>query len=324
MIKMKIQIIDETNGNPFHYFPDDNDHEALRYYRKQETHDNVLANLAASLQLNKDSQVLEVGAGGNPRPSQALSRIAGKVSTLDADWDSGRHTILPNVGDLYRVREKLGKDIMIPALRGRNELVDCYMGDIALIRDMQSELRDKKFDLIYFWGSIHSGGICSSITQSRASCDLGVIIESSKRLLTPINSLKDQGHLLAVSGYFNGHQSEDIQDIEWQNGNMIDLSLWWANSGERRPKKLGFIGQTLKFARKNIKFFSWPLHKATPAQFKDLETDAIQRKISNKRYSFFGKENDYDKLRQAYDQISDEDKPRLRGLGIIDAVFVEF
>jgi len=78
---MELLIIDETSGNPFEYFPDDGQPEIgfPRNYGKQESLDKIMKTLSEKLGFENRKSCLEVGAGHNQSPSQALSKLGNKV-----------------------------------------------------------------------------------------------------------------------------------------------------------------------------------------------------------------------------------------------------
>ena len=133
---MNLTIIDETSGNPFRYFEDDcNSVETFpRSYKKPETFQTIWSGLFTLLGLEgRAASCLEVGAGHSLLSSQALSSAGAMVTVLDADRER-RHTFITSE-KYFEFGAKLGKDIAIPRLAGRDEKTEYYLGDVAFLRD---------------------------------------------------------------------------------------------------------------------------------------------------------------------------------------------
>ena len=101
--------------------------------------------------------------------------------------------------------------------------MESYLVDVAFLCDERSALKEHVFDLIYFWGSLYSEGICSSVTQSRTPREAGIHIPFLERIQQVVPALREGGALLAVSGYFNGYFEETPEDISYLNRRLLDL-----------------------------------------------------------------------------------------------------
>jgi hypothetical protein len=314
---MEVKIIDEKAGNPFKYFDKKPFRNFSRDYRGSENVPEVMNGLLEQLGLQREIHCLEIGAGANHGPSRSLSYLGAKVTTLDADWRPERHTDISHER-LNELQKELGKELVIPRVGGKNGEVTGYMGDVAFLRDSKSPLKDKEFDLLYFWGSMDATGICSSVENSDAPKEYGVKIKYSDRLLTPIPAVKKGGKIISVAQYFNGHQDEEIYNVGNNNMDLTDLGLFWALTGGRDAKVLGFFIQSPQsvIERKEIE-----LDDKTEAI---LCENPLYRVVKTSYFSRFGKEQDYIRLKEAMDRLGTPNKQRLENLGMIDAVFVGY
>ncbi|MEK6917116.1 MAG: hypothetical protein AABW92_05220 [Nanoarchaeota archaeon] len=315
---MEIRVIDEKSGNPFRYF--DNEEYNLGFPRSYEDIGNVkavMSGLLEQLGLQRDIHCLEIGAGHNPNPSQSLSQLGASVITLDADWESERHSDIP-YERLIKLKKEFGKDLVIPRLGGRNGDVKCYMGDVAFLREPRSPLKNKEFEFVYFWGSMDYNGICSSVEDSSAPRNYGVEIKHEDRILRPIPAVKKDGKIISVAGHFCGHKYENVKSIGYHNMNLAELGLYWALASGRDPKVLGFFTQSPQsiIERKGIEL--------------DGDTEEVlcknllERSVQTKYYSRFDKDEYYAKLKEAQDRLDTPNRQRLENLGMIDAVFVGY
>ncbi len=241
-------------------------------------------------------------------PSQALSKQGHKVYTLDANWDPNIHT------DITHERLKEIKRDFIPLLGGKKGNISHYMGDVALLKEDKSALKDCNFDLVYFWGSLYSDGICSSVSRSRAPVDHGINIKFEDRILKVLPCINKAGNLLAVSGIFTDYFIENMDGLNYFNKRLLDLVLYWANYSEKPVKNIGVIGYSREALKQRYK-----------EQQSEIETklfmDSIQQIIESEDYSAFGKVNNYERLRKATEKI---DRRALDNLGEIDAVFIQY
>ncbi len=322
---MEIKVIDEKNGNPFEYFPDDGDkyRERTFYYprsyKKQENVQRVISGLLARMGLETDIDCLEIGAGHNPKPSQALSSLGARVVTLDADWEDERHTNLPKNEDYAKLKRELGNKVMIPRVAGRNRNVICYLGDVAFLRDEKSELRDKKFDLVYFWGSLNYDGCCSCVEDARTPEEFGIKINFPKRLLPVVSAVKDSGRILATKSHFSGYMPESEEFVGAHNADLVEIALYYALGCGREAKSLGIFVQTPESVMKTLGITS-----LSPKQQERLLENPFERIMRNGWSSVFGKDNDYQDLRRTLNLLSLGHRTKLTNLGLVDAIYVEY
>ncbi len=327
---MEIEIIDEKSENPFQYFLDEEGYyyfkeKGMKFPRSYENFENVklvMKGILGKLNLQNKIECLEIGAGHNPLPSKSLSKLGQKVSTLDADWEPKRHTEL-SYEKLQELRKTIGNELLIPNLYGKNEDVSCYLGDIAFIKDEKSLLKNKGFDLIYFWGSIISNGICSSIQNSQnAKYKHHIEIEYKDRILKPISSINENGKLISVAGYFCGHTREELECIDNTNMEFIELGLHWAFSGNKIAKKIGF------FIQSPDSVINQGITKLDDQAEIILHKNPLERMIEKQSSSLFGKtfnkNENYKELESLYSKLDINNVKKLENLGIIDAVYVSF
>lgn len=315
---MEIRVIDENTGNPFRYF--NNEDHASGYPRSYKCISNVksvIDKILEHLDLQRGIECLEVGAGHNPLPSQSLSQLGANVTTLDADWESKRHSDISHER-LQELQKKFGCDLVIPRIGGRNGDVTCYMGDVAFLGDSRSPLRDRKFDFVYFWGSVNYNGFCSSVEDSSTPEECGIEIKYPDRILRPIPAVKDGGKIISVAQYFCGHIKETIKHIGYHNMDLAELGLYWALAGDRDVKVLGFFTQSPQSVvnRQEIELD----RHAEEALIKN----PLERIIQTGYYSIFGKDDSYAKLREAQGRLDTRNRQRMENLGMIDAVFVGY
>lgn len=317
---MEIKIIDEKNGNPFEYFPRDGyKPDYPRNYEKQKNVQKVISGLLTKIELDKNIECLEIGAGHNPKPSQALSNLVEKVITLDADWEPQRHTDFSELENYKKLKAKWGKELVIPRLAGKNDNVDCYLGDMAFLKHEKSELKNKKFDLIYFWGSLYSTGICSSIDCSVTAEELGISINFSERLLPALSNLKNNGKILSIGPHFNGHDSETKKDVGIYNINLVETALFYALGSERKAKSIEIFVQTPESVKKRLRIKNFLIKTQ-----ERLLDDPFERKIRNGWGSLFGEDNDYENLRNTLNRLDNNKREKLKNLGLVDAVSIEY
>jgi len=198
-MRMDLEIITERESSPFrHIFPEILEFSnGRRYGQDMGCMTQVMGEFLDSLHLPRNPKTLEVGAGHGQEPSKALLTLGARPSTLDADWNTFC-TLYPKLDDLYR----LGEAELYPMLAGNNGVTH-YLGDIAFIGDERSQLRNERYDLLFYWGSIHGTDFCSSVEQSRNAKDKhNREIPLKERLVAPIANVE---HSMAyVSGFLNG------------------------------------------------------------------------------------------------------------------------
>lgn len=319
---MEIAIIDEKNGNPFEYFPEEKDKYCSknlhfpRSYKKQEIVNKVIEGLSRIMGLGNKIDCLEVGAGHNFIPAEAFSFLGNKVITLDNDLNYMRHYYLlkgNEFEDYERFNKLYAKSRIIPKLGGKLENVDCYLGDLAFIDHEESELNDKKFDLVYFFGSIYTDGTCSSIDCSESTLDLGIKIDFKERINKSLKCLKQEGKIFFCKSYFSGYLSESVNSLGIHNQSFVDLALY-LSSIEKPAKEIKIFTQSPEALKRlhDIQCFS-----------NKLNLRLIENQFESLLKSKYGQLLDKEKFVQIYESMNGE-KEKFENLGLIDAISIEF
>ncbi len=296
---MRIITINETTGNPFKYFHGKNSISTChRAYENLKEVSEVMNGLASILNLQEGINCLEIGAGGNVYPSESLTSLGAKVKTLDADgWET--HNLIPcSLRDYEKLKDK---DILIPHKAGEHNGIEAYMGDLAFLLDEKSELKDEKFDLAYFWGSLYGFGICSSVINANKAAYHSVKISEKDRIGILPQALKKNGQILIVSPKFNGHSSEKIDTLRVDSKTLLAYAYYFALGTDRQATAIGFIGGT--------------------NHIDDYDTlEGVKVKLSQ-RSQLQERTNEFAYVR---DIISKKDQEKIRRLNVIDAAFVKF
>ncbi len=316
-MNMEMKMIDEKQGNPFRYFKNEGISGLWpRSYKKSSTIQSVMGELLIQLGLPKNIKCLEVGAGHNQKPSQSLAQLGARVATLDNDWFE-THLDIP-FEKLREIEQEMGRGWVIPRIVGGKDGVIYCRGDLAFLRDPKSFLKEEEFDFIYYWGSLQHNGICRSVQDSCASKEYGIEIEYAQRIVKPIPAVKKGGIMMAVAGYFAGHETEQVERIVTNNMHLAEVGLYWAFGSAREAKVLGFFTQSVESIIEK-KWIESGLKTAEASYENPLE-----RIIQTKSDSLFGKEKDYERLREAQEWLGAANRERLGKAGIIDAVFVGY
>jgi len=246
---IELRVITERENSPFrHTFDTTNPHGKVlisrRYPYSKETFRLVQKELLDSLGLPIPLRSLEIGAGQAQAPSEVLSELGATVFTLDLDWNE-HCTFIPTVRDL----EKLGDAVLFPMKAGNGTALH-YLGDVGFINHERSQLKGINFDLVFFWGSIHGTGLCSSIAVSEAATELNIEMPLEARLTAPIRNIDSNGALVYVSGFFNRVVDPIIGlgEIIYSNNKMIDTMLTWTGCEEKNPKDVIIFGLSDEFS----------------------------------------------------------------------------
>lgn len=322
---MELEIITERESSPFkHIFPEMSEYSnGRRYGQDLKKMGRVMGEFLDSLHLPRDSRTLEVGAGHGQEPSKALLTLGSKPATLDADWND-YCTNIPNVDDL----DKIGEAQLYPMLAGQNG-VSHYLGDVAFIGNERSQLQGEKFDLLFYWGSIHGTGSCSSVSQSRtARDDFKKDVPLRERLVAPIENVENS--MAYVSGFFNrtGDPQVRPKNVMSFNGRMLDTLLLWANYEGRKPARAVIFGLNPDFS------FEYLRENAEKECFGDVneteireavDNDTIRRFMTN-HWSMFSdyKAKDSSAYRKALEVFSPEQQKAISNLGLVDCVAVQY
>lgn len=322
---MELEIITEKESSPFrHVLPSTPTYSnGRRYYADMAKMKQVAGEFLDSLGLDKSIRTLEVGAGHGQEPSKALLELGAAPFTLDADWNDFC-TDIPDVRQLDRI----GEAILYPMLAGRNGVTH-YLGDIAFIGHERSQLQDQRFNLLFYWGSIHGTDFCSSVAISQSSYRLGKQISLKDRLEAPVPNIEDAGYMASVSGFFNstGDPITHPKNVMNSNGDMIDVLLVWANHEKRKPKRAIVFGLGCDFASEYLTEYSKEcLIKTTKDEVKDaIDNDTIGRFMAN-YWSMFAdyKAKDNSGYVKALAIFTSAQQKTLSNLGIIDCVAVQY
>jgi hypothetical protein len=246
---IELRVITEKENSPFrHTFDTTNPHGKVlisrRYPYSKETLRLVQKELLDSLGLPIPLRSLEIGAGSSQAPSEVLGELGATVFTLDLDWHE-HYTFIPTVEDL----EKLGDAVLFPMKAGNGTALH-YLGDVGFINHERSQLKGINFGLVFFWGSIHGTGLCSSVAASETATELNIEMPLEARLTAPIRNIDSNGALVCISGFFN--QVTDpiigLGEIIYSNNKMIDTMLMWAGCKEKNPKDIMIFGLSNGFS----------------------------------------------------------------------------
>lgn len=323
---MDLEIITERESSPFrHVFPEKYTN-GRRYGTNLKNMQLVISELLENLSLGKNIRTLEVGAGHGQEPSKALFALGANPFTLDADWND-YCTGIPTTEDL----DKIGEARLYPMLAGKNGITH-YLGDVAFIRNNKSQLKDKEFDLLFYWGSIHTGGFCSSIDISKTTTyEFKKDISLKERLEAPIKNVNNKGYMAYISEFFNRTGDLEIhpKNIINLNGDMLDVLLLWANHENRKPVKALIFGLNPDFAFEYIKenVIKERLYPdLTEIEIKEaVNNDTIGNFITN-HWSMFSnyKAKDSSEYKRALEIFSPSQQREISKLGLIDCVAVEY
>ncbi|MBI2971384.1 MAG: hypothetical protein HYY37_03145 [Candidatus Aenigmarchaeota archaeon] len=234
---MRLKLIDEKAGSPFREYPGigrqyHEDPEAMRYF---------WSSLLPVLGLGTDIKSLEIGPGRNQQPSRALQELGASVYAL-GHWSEKWCTRMPQVNDYHAFLTERGEERYgVPVLAGTPDSMQYYLGDVEKLHYPESELKDKFFDLVFFWGSIWSLGFSKGVEyetrSSRGDAKLG------KALLPAIDHVKDGGRLVVVSNCLSYAEGvDDVSSIDYMNRRHVDLALYLASECDRWPMDIGFVG----------------------------------------------------------------------------------
>lgn len=160
--------------------------------------------------------VLEVGAGHVDNKLSFFQSKGFDVSALDYDWTKLHEKAgIPSnaehqeeiAGDLY-----LKGMSSVPHLVGEYGGIKFFRGDVRNIAHTDSEIKNQKFDLIYFFGSIFNmSSICRAV---------GV------QTIPPLREhLSENGQVLVVSGDFAGYYSQTPENLAKSRLEHINLML---------------------------------------------------------------------------------------------------
>lgn len=323
---MDLEIITERESSPFrHVFPGKYTN-GRRYGLDLLSMKKVMKEFLENISLDRNIKTLEIGAGHGQEPSKALLSLGANPFTLDADWND-YCTGIPTTEDL----DKIGEAQLYPMLAGKNGITH-YLGDVAFIRDNKSQLKDKKFDLLFYWGSIYTGGFCSSIDVSRtATYEFNKDISLKERLEAPIKNVNNKGNMAYISEFFNRTGDLEIhpKNIISLNGDMLDVLLLWANHKNRKPAKVLIFGLNPDFAFEYIKenvIKEKLYHDLTEIGIKEaVNNDTIGNFMTNHRSMFSNYETkDSSEYKRALEIFSPSQQREISKLGLIDCVAVGY
>ena len=314
---MQVKILNLNSGNPFQHFPEDLN------YKKQETFDKIMKNLLPQVELSNKVSCLEIGAGSNLLTAKGLVNLGAKVVTLDINWTPERDTLS------YEEYVELQRDVLkalVPTFYGKDEKIKSYLGDLAFLDHKESQLKDNKFDLIYFYDSMFTNGLNQTVSASSTARYLDLVIPFSERILKANAAINNGGVLFATGMHENFTERYDKQygtDIPkcvgWTNNRLTDLLLYWAIAGAtitgKKPTLIGMMGQTKES-------LGGRFSKYSQEQIQNqVYRDTIDFIIGNNFPSLFGNENNYRNLREASEILPREERAKL---AVIDAVFVKY
>lgn len=226
---MDLEIITESNRSPFrHVFPSETSN-GRRYGRNDNQIDLVLTNLLNFLGIERNIRSLEIGAGNGAEVSKSLYRLGVDATTLDLDYTK----IMKSDGKL-----PVGNDLRYPTLI-KEDKIHIYQGDVANINHEKSSLKDQKYGLVIFWGSVHTGGSNAALDFGVSKLLTGEVFSIEELLCAPIQNVGAGGYIVYVSGYFNSHGDPQLYAslAKFRNYNMLDSLLSWVHYVERAPKK---------------------------------------------------------------------------------------
>lgn len=319
---MRLEII-KDNASPFNQVFSRPYTNGRRY--QGDEMDRVAGDFLGSLELSpEDTRSLEIGAGPYQRPSRALKNHGVNTTTLDLDWNSFC-TKIPRES-----LEVLGESKLYPMLSSESE-TQHYMGDICYIGDERSELRDKKFDLVFYWGSIYGASICSSIEDSeRTRLGFKREISLKQRLESPIPNVSEKGLMAEISGFFNATGDPCIHptNILLFGGYMIDTLLVWLNNEIRKPEEVIVFGLSKDRALEYMQ-------EQLPNEFsnsisKDEMRDSLNKNrfefMARNHYSIFSdhKKEDSSEYVRVLGALSPTHQRAISELGIIDCIAVKY
>ena len=322
---MELEIITERESSPFgHIFPGMSKHSnGRRYGQDSEKIEQVMGEFLDSLHLPWGSRTLEVGAGPGREPSKALLMLGAKPATLDADWNS-HCTSIPTIDHLNR----MGEAQLYPLLAGQNGITH-YLGDVAFIGDKRSQLQGTRFDLLFYWGSIHGTDFCSSVARSRTATHVFKRDVPLKEILVaPIDNVE---HSMAyVSGFFNATGDPAIHptNVMTFNGRMVDTLLLWANYCGRKPARAVVFGLnpdfSFEYLRENARKECFG--KVNETEIREaVDNDTIGRFMQN-HWSMFSdyEAKDSSDYRNALEVFSPAQQRAISNLGLVDCVAVQY
>ena len=323
---MELEIITERESSSFrHIFPEISEHlNGRRYGQDLKKMEQVMGEFLDSLHLPRDSRTLEVGAGHGQEPSKALLALGAKPATLDADWNEYCKGSIPTIDDLDRI----GEAQLYPMLAGQNGITH-YLGDVAFIKDGRSQLRNERFDLLFYWGSIHGTDFCSSVQRSRTSkYNFKRDVPLEDRLVAPIDNVENS--MAYVSGFFNGTGDPSLtaKNIIVFNGYMVDTALLWANYQNRQPQRVLIFGLSPDFAFEYARGVGNEslINKPTEAEYREaVDNDTIGKFMTN-HWSMFSdyKAKDSSAYKKALEVFSQAQQKAISDLGLVDCVAVQY
>ncbi len=335
--KIKITVVDEHTGNPFKEYPG----VGRKYFRDGAVMEQLWREFLPILGYNGGIKALEVGAGHNPGPAKALARMGNEAHILDADITKEvSEAVSPGSDEL--VSRLYQNDVeYYPRLVGKNGGLQVYEGSIEDALNPNSQLIGKKFDLVYFWGSINSGGFSYSITASTSERHNDRGPEPLGRALRPATSLAREGGTVAVISHFLnyvGDITECPENLSWNNCSLLDCALYLAVSGERQASEIIALGISRKTASEHYYGLLAPIDlenysgkrsfksksRELRAKIKDeVCRDPFEAIINGGKFSMFGNTNQYQALKAAIAQTDNPESLR-NSLGRIDAVAVRY
>lgn len=285
----------------------------------------VTGELLDALGLSREISSLEVGAGHHQEPSKALRNLGVNTTTLDLDWNGDFCTKIPLEGI-----DRLGESQLYPMLASEPERQH-YLGDICYIGDERSELRDKRFDLLFYWGSVQGTGFCSSISCSEnTGLNFQREVSLKERLESPIPNVSEKGFMAEISGFFNATGDPHIhpKNVLLFGGYMIDTLLAWLNNEARKPEEVIVFGLSKDRARDYIRE-QVSNEVSRLVTDKEIEDSVNQNRIefmANKHASIFSDRANKDSsgYRKALEVLAPLEQRAIVELGMIDCVAVKY
>jgi len=322
---MELEIITERESSPFrHVFPTKYTN-GRRYGKNLENMQLVMGEFLDSLKLGRDIRTLEVGAGHGQEPSKALLALRATPETLDADWNEYCKGRIPTVAEL----DKIGEAQLYPTKAGNNGVVH-YLGDVAFIGDERSQLKNERFNLLFYWGSIHSTDMCSDVNKSSTARDFGIQIPLQGRLVAPIGNVGTDGYMAYVSGFFNMNGDPHVhpKNVMSFNGRMVDTLLLWANYEGRKPARAVVFGLNPDFS------FEYLRENAGHECYGGVNEAEIREAVDNDTIGIFMKNHwsmfsdyqakDSSAYRKALEVFSPAQQKAISDLGLVDCVAVQY